>query len=347
MNRELRLSRYLIDSTYSYSLWWSARRAFAANHTVIWGRFYVQGLLYQPVEELAPRTGFSPIKSKREFIQIVIQMVPTHRPLVSSKQPAFEQPCDQMNPGQQLDGGVLTFSTQNRNLMMVSIFFQAPVALPSIGMHDTAWLNGPSDELLQTGCRGIRNARHADSSNATTVLLCRNGYQRLSQELAGMRFRLFATDVGLIDLDPSAQPISARPNHRPSQFVQPRPSGHVAAQAQHPLQTHRAGSILLTSHIPHGPEPQTQWLACVLKNRPRSDRGLVPAAATDQPPTSGRPGRASLAARADKTLRPPKPDEVITTSLVRGKSILKFQQGPRVVFAHTGRKLPVVVGGVN
>jgi transposase-like protein len=85
----------------------------------------------------------------------------------------------------------------------------------------------------------------------------------------------------------------------------------------------------------------------VLKNRPRSDRGLVPAAPTDQPPTSGRPGRASLAARANKTVRPTKPDEVITTSLVRGKSILKFQQGPRIVFAHTGRKLPVVVGGVN
>jgi inorganic phosphate transporter, PiT family len=42
----LGFSRYLIDSTYSYSLWWSARRVFAANHTVIWGRFYVQGLLY-------------------------------------------------------------------------------------------------------------------------------------------------------------------------------------------------------------------------------------------------------------------------------------------------------------
>ena len=162
-----------------------------------------------------------------------------------------------------------------------------------------------------------------------------------------MRFWLFATDVGLIDLDTSAQPIPARPNHRPSQFVQPRPGGQVAAQTQHPLQPHRAGSILLTSHIPHGAEPQAQRLACVLKNRPRSDRGLVPAAATDQPPTSGGPGRASLAARADKTVRPTKLDEVIPTSLVRGESTLKFQQGLGVVFAHTGGKLPIVVGGVN
>src|SRR4029450_5625707 len=228
----------------------------AANHTVIWRRFHVQGLLYQPIEQLAPRTGFSAIESKREFIQVIIQMVPTDRPLVSSQQPAFEQSRDPMNPRKQLDGSILTLSTQNRNFMMVSIFLQAAVPLPSIGMHDTARFNGSSDKLLQTSCGGIRNARHADPSNATTILLRRNGNQRLSQDLACMRFGLFATNIPLLALDPSAPPIPARPNHRPSQFVQPRPGGQVAAQAQHPLQPHRAGSILLASHIPHGSEPQ-------------------------------------------------------------------------------------------
>jgi len=97
---------------------------------------------------------------------------------------------------------------------------------------------------------------------------------------------------------------------------------------------HRAGSTLLTSHIPHGAEPQTQRLGCVLKNRPRSDRGLVPAAATNQPPTSGGPSCARLAARSNKTVRPTKPDKVIPTSLVRGESALKLQQGLGVVFAH-------------
>jgi hypothetical protein len=33
--------------------------------------------------------------------------------------------------------------------------------------------------------------------------------------------------------------------------------------------------------------------------------------------------------------------------LVRGESILKFQQGSRVVLGHAGAKLPIVVGGVN
>lgn len=94
----------------------------AANHAVIWRRFHVQGLLYQAIEQLAPRTGFSAIESKREFIQVVIQMVPTHRPLVSSQQPAFEQSRDPMNSGEQLDGSILTLSTQNGNFMTVAIF---------------------------------------------------------------------------------------------------------------------------------------------------------------------------------------------------------------------------------
>src|SRR5687767_8547199 len=252
-----------------------------------------------------------------------------------------------MNSGEQLDGGILTVSTKNRNFMRVSIFLQAAVTFPSVGMHDTAWFNGSSDKRLQTSCGSIRDACHADPSNAATILLRCNSNQRLSQDLARMRLGFFATDVGLIDLNTFAQPIAARPNHRPSQFVQPRPGGQVAAQAQHPLQSHRAGSILLASHIPHGSEPQAQGLACVLKDRPSGDRGLMPTSPTDQSPTSGGPSRASRAARTGKSVQPTKLDEVISTSLLHGESILEFQQSSGVVLSHAGGNLPIVVGGVN
>ena len=96
---------------------------------------------------------------------------------------------------------------------------------------------------------------------------------------------LLATNVGLIDLQTSAKPIPTWPNHRPAQFVEPRPGSQVAAQTQRPLHSYRADSILLTRHIPHGSKPQAQRLARVLKNRPRCDRGLMPTAATDQPRT--------------------------------------------------------------
>ena len=91
--------------------------------------------------------------------------------------------------------------------MTVSIFLQAAVTFPSVGMHDTAWFNGSSDKLLQTSGGSIRDACHADPSNAAFILLRRNGNQRLSQDLARMRFGLFATDVGLIDLNTSAQSL--------------------------------------------------------------------------------------------------------------------------------------------
>src|SRR5262245_7652157 len=242
-----------------------------------------------------------------------------------------------MNSGEQLDCSILTLSAQNGNFMTVAIFFQAAVALPSIGMHDTAGFNGCSDKLAQTSCGGIRDACHADPSNAATILLRRNGHQRLSQDLARMRFGLFATDVSLIDFDTSAQPIAARPNHRPSQLAPPRRRGRRPAQAQHPSHPPRAGSICLAIYIPHGSKPQPQGLARVVKERSSGGRGLMPTSATDKPPTSGSPGRASPAMWTDKTVRPTKLDKVIATSLVCGESILEFQQRLRVVFDHAGR----------
>src|SRR3974377_704755 len=98
-------------------------------------------------------------------------MVACHSPLVSSKQPSFEQPRDQMNPGQQLNGSVLAFVTQNCHLMMVAVFSQVAVALPSIAMHNTAGLNSAAHKLLQSACRGVRNTRHANPSDAATIFL--------------------------------------------------------------------------------------------------------------------------------------------------------------------------------
>jgi hypothetical protein len=46
-------------------------------------------------------------------------------------------------------------------------------------------------------------------------------------------------------------------------------------------------------------------------------------------------------------VQPTKLDEVISTSWVRGESILEFQQSSGVVLSHAGGKLPIVVGGVN
>jgi hypothetical protein len=73
----------------------------------------------------------------------------------------------------------------------------------------------------------------------------------------------------------------------------------------------------------------------------------MPTSATDQPPTSGGPVRASPTVRTDKTGLPTTLDEVIPTSLVRGESILKFKQGSRVVLGHAGGRLPIVAGRVN
>src|SRR5260370_23925203 len=60
--------------------------------------------------------------------------------------------------------------------------------------------------------------------------------QGLIRLLAALGAFLQTADVGLIDLDPAAQPISVWPDHRPSQLVQPAPSCLVTSQPEHTLQ---------------------------------------------------------------------------------------------------------------
>jgi len=50
----------------------------------------------------------------------------------------------------------------------------------------------------------------------------------------------FSTHVGLIHLHTALEAISAGPNYRPPQFMEPTPSCLVAAQAEQLLQTQRA-----------------------------------------------------------------------------------------------------------
>jgi hypothetical protein len=49
----------------------------------------------------------------------------------------------------------------------------------------------------------------------------------------------------------------------------------IALQTKHSLQPQRADTVLLTGHPPHGLKPQSQGSAGVLKDRPRSHRGLM------------------------------------------------------------------------
>ena len=57
-------------------------------------RFHSHCLLDKAEEELPPALRGSAVETEGKFIEIVVQVIETHRPLVCAQQPTFEQGDD-------------------------------------------------------------------------------------------------------------------------------------------------------------------------------------------------------------------------------------------------------------
>ena len=185
---------------------------------------------------------------------------------------------------------------------------------------------------MQAGGRGILDAAQADPARPAAIFLGGDQNQALAERTAPAFAALLAADVDFIDFDGAAEPVAPRAHHRPSQFVQPDPSRLVAAQAQHSLQAKGAHARLLVRHIPHGPQPQAQWLVGVLEDRPGRDRSLMPAESTVQQPALDPPALRMTTSRAPEAIRPAQLDKVLAAGLLRREALFELQDGPGVVF---------------
>ena len=116
--------------------------------------------------------------------------------------------------------------------------------------------------------RAVQAARHAFEHGAWRKMAAAER-GRLLNKLADLIERL-------VDLDPATQSVPVRPDHGPSQLVQPCPGRLVAAQSQHAPQTQRTGAVLLAGHKPHGAKPHRQRFPGVLENGACGD-GTLPA----------------------------------------------------------------------
>lgn len=56
------------------------------------------GLLNEPVEQLAAAARVAPVETEGEFVQIVVQVLRTDPALMRAQQPAFQQRHDSMHP---------------------------------------------------------------------------------------------------------------------------------------------------------------------------------------------------------------------------------------------------------
>ena len=130
----------------------------------------------------------------------------------------------------------------------------------------------------------------------------------------------------------SSTPNPTGQKHGPKELAQQRPGRHVAPQAEHLLQAHRAGPVFLAGNMPDRSEPHPQRLSRVLKNRPCSYRTLIATCSTNQSPPRSRPVSAGAASGANKAFGPSEFDQIIPTGFFGCKPFFKFHDRSRVVF---------------
>ena len=145
---------YPLDSCSPNLLWFA--RGCLINHRPVRGRSSGDGLLNKSVEELAPASRSTPVEAERKFVQVVGQMLRAHCTLVRTHQPPIQQRDHQMNARQQFMG-ILSPTAQEADLAGVAFLVEPLVALPAIGMHRAARLNGVHHETMQAGRGGVRN----------------------------------------------------------------------------------------------------------------------------------------------------------------------------------------------
>src|SRR5215472_17010325 len=322
MHKQLRYPQHLVVSEGRL------RRTF--DQRFVGDRLDRDGLLQEPVEELATAARFAPVESEREFIEVGIQMLPAHTALVGSKQPALEQGDGKMNARHQLPCR-FAVSLQEGDLMPVTFAPQRLIPQPAVGVDHATRLHRVLDEGHKAFRPGIRNAPHPDPADPLAIFFHCNCKHRFAFYLASLNPFLFAADQSLVYFYPPLQPIPARTHHGVAQFMQHRPGRLVALQAQHALQAHGADPVLLAGHPPHRPEPQGQWQAAVLKDRSRSHRNLAmtPRALPQQ--IRRRPRLPPSTARALEAIRPAQLKQICPAGLLGRKPGLQFQQISRIV----------------
>ena len=216
--------------------------------------------------------------------------------------------------------------------MLIAFLPQTSVAVPAICMHYTPRLNRLLYKRFETPRRRIWNSTHADPANTTPFFLGRHDDQSLLLHFASTKALFFGAQVRFVDLHASRQPITSRPHHSTTQFVQPRPRGLVAAQTQNPLQTQGAGTRLQRRHPPDGAKPEHQRLVRVLEDRSGCHGGMIAAGRTNDQVSVRHPSFAAHAARTDESFRPAELAKVSAASIFRRKTRLEFCERARIIF---------------
>ncbi len=331
-------SRSGVSTSLYHPLYLVVAFALPADELAVGNRINCRGVLEEPVEQETTRSRTPSVETERVFIQVIVEMLPAHSPLVGSKQPALQQRSHPVDTWHQLVRWFVMLA-QNGDLMRVALCLDAVVGRPPVRVDDRSGGDALLDKRVQTVRRHIGNSPQSNPPNSSAVFLRRDGHNRLVFSFSAVNALFRTAQVGLIHLDAAFEALPARPHHRTAQLMEPSPSCLVAAQAQDPLQAQCTSSRLLTRDMPHRLEPHAQWLSGALVDGSRSRRRLTVAPQALEL-TSGRgTGSLPMALWASEALRPPNTPQVRSARFFRGEPFVELLQSSGVVHAADGVSL--------
>ena len=213
------------------------------------------GLLNQAKEQFPTGPRCSSVKSKREFIQIIIQMRYPNSPLMCPLQPPLQQSRHSVHQRQKVSPDI---SGMTGNDMFITCGGQSFVTTPPVSANDTARFHALLHSWYQALCPCIKYPSKANTTNMVVFIFDCNKNQRLTCCTASPFPWPFTSDISFIYLHRTRQSITARAYHGSAKFMEPYPHCFVPLNPQNSLKSHGTDAILLVNYVPHRPEPQLE-----------------------------------------------------------------------------------------
>jgi hypothetical protein len=290
----------------------------------------------------------TPIIAKDKFIEVNLEMVPTH-PMMRANKPLLQITNRAVCHRHDRLGAVAHRRSQRlRACHVLEPFFLQPVeALEAIRVY-----RGPRGQVLlqdpvQRDTFEIGDHRHAAAPGGPSPFLHGHQHQRRfsTPELAtALQPRLSPPNPGLVDFHFSPQGVPRQIDHGPSQLVEHHPRGFVPSESKLALKKKRREPACIRGHQVGRPEPGRQRRFGVMKNRPGGQRDLTATARTLPAPLCRQLIGTSLpASRTHKPIRPATGGQILLTGLFRGKLQLKLSQRLWKGWAWHPSTLPLVL----
>lgn len=218
---------------------------------------------------------------------------------------------------------------------------EAGIAFPAVGYNRTARFHRSLNCGRKAGCRCVLDIGKANASRSILSLLDHDQHEHLPFCTPPTLPSLLSSNVGFINLYSASQPVSPRPDHCATKFVQPRPSRVIAPKSKGALESECISTVLLTCDMPHGTKPEPQGFLSILENRSRCDRHVGATLGTLIKARRQAPSMIASTVGTAEPLGPSQINKILAARLFRREPLFKVRKVCREVF-HVRHTLHVV-----